>query len=368
MWSLIGRGSYFAGTPTPRDADFLCITDDPDATRESELHHVEPFLDDAPPCLPIDLSIVHPDDLSPFVRAIVHTGVLLDGEDLRGRVTAPSWPLYAHYMASVAQQYNDIGKWPDCGPDPARAAIAALQAIQAPEGFTSSASRWLAVKAAEGTRWESLADAAWAERPNSTPAPFSHPDLDAALDTAARTAAGDGATDDEWEEAIWSGWEERAAIVACYRNAIPDAVLAEMAATPTDRRQQGGWSKSPAPTFTEVLAEIACVANAQWFREPIAAFEPAEVHRYPTGAVFLPHIDRYPRKGCSTRRLATIGMVREADAGGLLLLNAGGRPIDPALEPGDVFVMLSTLLHQVTEITAGERITVVAHARVAERA
>lgn len=147
----------------------------------------------------------------------------------------------------------------------------------------------------------------------------------------------------------------------------------------TPERRPGGWAKGSiaADHFAaRVLAEYARVAERHLAR-PIVGFEPVELHRYGAGSCFPVHVDRMEAAAPSSQRAGTLGELLATRSANVVALlqpaHRGGHlrfwpapdpaePITPDLEAGDVIVFDSAVVHEVTRIDAGERVTLVTHA------
>ena len=72
-WAVYGRGSYFAGYPDPSDIDVVVVTDER-LTPVEALQRLGNVLSDAPRSLPVDVHVVHPDELGTAERAVIGQG------------------------------------------------------------------------------------------------------------------------------------------------------------------------------------------------------------------------------------------------------------------------------------------------------
>ena len=353
-WSVLGRGSFFAGASDPRDVDVLVLTDE-DLSRRDAACRVRHLVDEN---LPLDIAVIHPDHLDTEVvaRAAIHAGVLLDGDDPRPEVAGVTWPEWALGMliwTHLARESN-----------PTAAALAAVRGILATERheIVAALSKYLVPDAAAGTPWADLAEAAWQWR---GPVPFTHPDLDAAIAALHRGLAGD--TTDHHGEIV----------ATVYRGVFTADRLKNVAALPTHAPQDGGRHKGPlADTLVgEQMALVAEIANSSIWRWPLGDGEPFAVHRYWPGDEFPLHVDRHEHispvmrraaAGADLSRLASrahnvVTMVRPADEGGVLRLRLDGAMVPFDLGVGDVAVFDGAIAHEVTPVEAGERVVVVTH-------
>lgn len=344
---VYGHGSWFAGTGDPADIDVLVVTDLP-LDRSAAAGRVAPILNalGAPHTLPLDVSVAQPHELSLIERAIVHHSTHLAGDDIAAGL-APIRPYeWAWAMANLTAQ--------QAASAPAAAALDAVRAVWAGTGRVV-VPKSAVVAAAAGGPWESLTAAAWAHRHADH---FDHPDLTAATAAAAWAAAGEAATT-AYETKGWSSKDNRAAILTVYRQVLTADEIRRIAATPATRRQTGGWAKSRIDDdpLVDCFASLTNIANIYWWHHTLAGFEPLHVHRHRPNDVFPAHVDRLPI--FPTRAFNVVAMIQPAATGGRLYLDLGGHPIEPDLDPGDVVIFDSSVLHGVTSVEAGERITLV---------
>lgn len=355
-WAAYGRGSYFAGAPDPKDVDVLVVTTELLSRREAT-ERVLPLLDDLPPSLPLDVSVLPPDTLSIWARAVTLAGVHLGGDDIRPTVRRPTWPEWAYFMH---WWFTDVRQ-----SDPAAAALAAIRGALAPTAGILALSKSLVPPAAAGTPWESLANAAWEYR--GRPGGFDHPDLEAAGRASDTVCAGDA-----------YGAVGRAAVAVVYRCVLDADRLCKVATgNPTDLEQSGGWRKGAwlDPHMGESLFDLGNIANAWWWGQPIDGYEQVELHRHLVGSEFPPHVDHqevitaaeraaFPGVDLEllrTRSTNVIGLLQAADKGGLLQVWDSEGPMNIDLAAGDVVVVDSSARHGVTRVDAGERLVLVTH-------
>jgi len=359
-WSVIGRGSYFAGAPAPKDVDLVVVTDEL-LERGQVLERLEPVLATLPlDELRLDLAVVRPADFTTWHRAIVAEGVHLAGVDLRPHVAPVTWPEWAFFAAWWWQ--SELAR------DRPAAALAAVRGLLAPTHGPLILSKALAPPAAAGTEWEDLAVAAWSYR--GDPAAFDHPDLERAGRACLALAAGEPTTIDG------------RTILVVYRAALPDELVAAALRTgPAEfTAYRGGWTKTVSSDLaaSAALWSLAQVAHACWFDGNLAGVEPLELHRHPTGSTFPIHVDReehfdeaylrrfYPDANLEllrTRSANLVAMIRPAGEGGHLRLwpNPDGPPISPELATGDVAIFDGRIAHEVTRVQTGERLVLVTH-------
>lgn len=344
VFAVYGHGSWFAGVEDTTDVDILVVTD-ADAIDSPRVAVDVARTAGAPPGATLDVSVAHPERLTVYERACVLSGALLDGEPVE--VKPIRWPEWAWAMRRIALD-------PDT--PPGQAALAAIRAAWASHGrvvLPKSA----VLREAVGGPMEGLATAAWPARRAST---FAHPHLELALVGAHWSTAGDAATGEF--DGTWSSAENRAAFVTRYKQVLTPDEVADLLARAAKDEQIGGWTKSTAEhgAAQDALEWCTGLANAAWWRYDLAGLDVVELHRYPVGTRFPAHVDRHPLT--PMRVLNVVAMIQPATIGGRLQLNVGA-PVDaPHLEPGDVLVFDAGVLHEVTGVTEGERVTLVTHA------
>ena len=360
IWAVYGRGSYFAGAPNPKDVDIVVVTKHP-VTREAALERLRPALAalDVPGHLPLDLHVTQLDELTVIERAVIAQGHHLDGDDVRATIAAVTWPEWAHVMRRWFIEARST--------EPAAAALAAVRGALVPIVGVLALSKYLVPDAAENTRWEDLARAAWSYRGRA--ADFDHVDLDDAGRACATTAAGDAFGD----------VGDAGPLGVVYWSVFQPEQLQQLAArTPTPDTFDGGRWKGPcSDTKTAgALWTLAQIANQYRWRRPLTGCEHLELHRYPVGTTFPKHVDRmqtiplsmrvaFPDASLGllrTRVANVVCMVQPASAGGQLRISsAGGPPFAPQLGPGDVVIFDGSAPHEVTRVDDGERLVLVTH-------
>lgn len=366
VWSVTGRGSYFAGAPDPKDLDLLVVADEP-ITRPDAIERLRPVLDPLPRHLPLDLHIVTPAALNTWERAVVIQGEHLDGVAVGPTLRPVTWPEWCWFMAWWARTA--------AVDDPPAAALAAVRALLAwSTGEIVAMSKYLVPPAAHACeeRLGDIAAAAWAHR--GPGGEFTHPDLAATIDAAQSTFAGT------------TTWSRQGRVVATLFAGVFDPVeLASASADaepPPSRIEDGGWTKKPchARHLAETLWTLGLVANERWGRYRLTGYEQLEVHHYGHGTTFPVHVDRqddlspqveaavrarHPNANLDllrSRAQNVVAMVHPAEVGGeLLLWLHPDAPVRPNLDPGDVIVFDGAIPHEVTCVEQGHRVTLVTH-------
>ena len=340
-YSIIGHGSFFTSPDTAHDIDLLVVVDDTTAgTLGPALTEVSRVLAElGAGHLEVDLSIHTSDALPVPCRSAVHDGHLLAGVDRTDAIRAPLGPEWTAYSHLAAEHLHGIG-------DDANAARWALHGLLLGPHLASRAEL---VAAAEGTRWAPLA-AAVADRAPVDPI---------ALADAVRACerAGDGhrlVVDDE-------------VVGVVYRHAIDPG---DTPVSPRTGTAPGGHHVEMVddPDLIDRLWRMARLAEARTWGTLPSAIDPPLLHTYGPGTSFPLHVDDHlpPDDEHYTPELAAelaarstnaILLLAPADQGGDLVV--GGRVVD--LEPGDFALVAACTPHEVTEVRAGVRQTVVAH-------
>lgn len=350
IFSVYAHGSWWAGCEDALDLDVLVVASEP-MTQLEALDRVRYLLPPAARRLPLDLEVCFPDNPSPMHRAAILGGRRLAGDDFAATlrpVTPVEWAATMTYLAREATTT-----------EPAAAALNSIRALWAAGGRVVLRKSEVPREAAGGP-WEDLARAAWPFR--HQPA-FDHPDLAAVLEAAWWAAAGEAASP-QYEREGWSSKSNHSALFTVFRGAFAADEVARLAAVAATEDWPGGWARGQVsdPVTYEVLGHAAIAANSYWWHHRLAGMERPEVHHYGAGSEFAAHVDKLP---VFPDRIANVvGMVQRPDKGGQLYFELGGsKRIEPDLDPGDVIVFDGALLHGVTKVEAGERITVVSHLR-----
>lgn len=346
-YSVIGHGSFFEDAEDPKDVDVVIVTDE-DLPKEAAAARVLPLLDGRGD-LPLDVSVYHPDTLGVFERAIALHGRQLDGDN----ITADLKPVRPLDWCLALLEVAD-GKRKEMAL--AEAALAAVGCILAAEGRIVVGKARITAAAAGG-RWESLAAAAWEHRADPS---WHHADLASLFREVEWAPAGEAACE-EWEATGMSSKENRCAFATVWRGFLTPDEVSRLATVETTTEREGGWTKDLVDdeALTTALHTAAAVANLFWFGHCVAGIEPIELHRYPAGSTFPKHVDKCPM--FPTRVANVVALIQPASVGGRLFFELGDTPSFPDLEPGDLIVFDGSMLHGVTKVAEGERVTLVTH-------
>lgn len=356
MTSVYLHGSQLSDEPQMGpDIDLLIITEDEATVDKRWVESLVSHLDGD-----IDARFVHPDELNVLDHWHLEHAQLLAGEALD--VKPPDPRVWAQAQRQVALQNYEKGN--KKGSINAAIFWAAALAVEAGAPIPNSKreAAELAFRLFAGSSVH-VAPANVDDRPK------------------VELVRGEAASA-EYEKAGWSSPDDGVAMFTVYRRGTPlafsDKLVAELLACPRGNERDINWFRhEPGHMAANDALELAIDdANRSWFHYSIAAMEQPGVHRYPVGAVFPPHCDRVPMnydgRRCGLRALNATVLLQRAERGGELRFHFSyanyvvkgptPAPITIDLDPGDVVVYDANIVHEVSEITAGERVSFVAPA------
>lgn len=100
----------------------------------------------------------------------------------------------------------------------------------------------------------------------------------------------------------------------------------------------------------------------KFVNDPNVTLQQFDLLIYEQGHRFKAHRDRMPAPWSRRRKWSTSTLLYESDdlVGGDLLFHKGGDTLNPKLEVGETILFPSDLIHEVTEVKSGRRISLVA--------